>query len=49
MDLDSHEAQTLDGFDVSTKPGALVKRKGNLSLSNWNKWDETYHSFISMS
>jgi hypothetical protein len=28
LDMDHHESQTLDGFDVSTKPGALVKRKG---------------------
>ena len=28
FDLNNHEAQTLDGFDISTKPGALIKRKG---------------------
>ena len=28
LDIQHHEAKTLDSFDVSTKPGSLVKRKG---------------------
>ena len=27
-DMDTHECQDCDGFDVSVKPGALIKRKG---------------------
>ena len=28
LDINTHEAQTLDGFEVNTKPGSLIKRKG---------------------
>ena len=28
LDHNNHDAQTLDSFEISTKPGALVKRKG---------------------
>jgi len=28
LDMDNHECQTMDGFDPTKKPGALVKRKG---------------------
>jgi hypothetical protein len=35
-DIDEHSCQTLDGFDVSLKPGALVKRKGMTDQANVN-------------
>ena len=34
LDLNQHEAQTLDSFEVSIKPGALIKRKGYTDQAN---------------
>jgi len=41
-DMSNHECQTCDGFEVSTKPGALVKRKGYTDQADGTNLPESY-------